>query len=217
MSEPARKHLDAIRVEPDAVSLPDSGALSNRELIDWLREDPGRAAPVLYERFAPEVNRLVWRLLGADPDHNDLVQQILYRVMVNAHRVREPDRLGAWIRSVTVRTVYSELRRRELRRLLLRQAPEPQSHADLVRDVEARDLLQRARVLLAKLPPRERIVFTLHFVEGRTLAEIGELLGFSTTTAKRRLKRADQRFRLLARQHPEVLGLLGKDAHGLVE
>ena len=36
-----------------------------------LRDDPRAAATALYERFAPEVNRWVWRLLGADPDHND--------------------------------------------------------------------------------------------------------------------------------------------------
>jgi len=186
---------------------PSSGGSQNAELVARMRSDPAGAAPVLYARFAPVVNRLVWRLLGADPDHNDVVQQVFYQILRRAKSLREPDRLDSWVQTIAVNTVYELLRRRQVRRIFLRGLP-AEAHADLVRDVEVRDLLLRTKSVIERLPPRERMVFMLHFIEGRTLAEIAELSGHSVATAKRRLVRANQRFQYWLSQNPDLLALL---------
>ncbi len=190
---------------------PDSApSLTDVELAELLRRDARAAAPILYERFAPTVNRLVWHLMGADPDHNDLVQQVFLQVMRSATRLRDSDRLLQWVRAIAVNTVYAELRRRAVRRLFWRQQLPVRAHADLVRDVEARDLLMRAKAVIERLPAAERIVFTLFFVERETLGEIAELLGYSQATAKRRLRKASLRFQKLAANTPELLRVLGQ-------
>jgi RNA polymerase sigma-70 factor (ECF subfamily) len=174
-----------------------------------MRSDPVGAAPMLYARFAPVVNRLVWRLLGADPDHNDVVQQVFYRILKQGVRIREPEKLDAWVQTVAVNAVYELLRRRQVRRLFLRSTP-PTAHADLVRDVEVRDVLLRTKTVIDQLPVKERMVFTLFFIEGRTLGEIAELSGYSHATAKRRLKRANRRFQYLLSKNPDLVELLRK-------
>lgn len=173
-----------------------------------LKEDPRRASVELYERFAPDINRLVWRLLGADPDHNDIVQQVFCKVILHAHRLRDPARLGAWVQSITVNTVYEELRRRDVRRLFQRDSSETHFHPDLVRDVEVRDLLLRAKSVIERLSAKERLVFMLHYVDGRPLAEVAELSGFSLATAKRRLNSANRRFQALIQRNPDLCALL---------
>jgi RNA polymerase sigma-70 factor, ECF subfamily len=190
-------------------SLPLGDALRARELADLrlaqrLSQDPGGAAPELYDRFSVDVNRWVWRLLGADADHNDVVQQIFVRVLRTARRLRDPERMVSWIHAIAVNTVYGELRRREVRRMFLREHDPAPPHADFVREVEVRDLLVRAKRIIEKLPPKERMVFMLHHVEGRTLHEVAELCGYSHTTAKRRLGDAHRRFAVLAAKHPEL-------------
>jgi RNA polymerase sigma-70 factor, ECF subfamily len=189
--------------------LPMAVALRARELSDLrlaqrLSEDPHGAAPQLYDRFASDVNRWVWRLMGADADHNDVVQQVFVRVLRTARRLRDPERMVPWIHSITVNTVYGELRRREVRRIFLRHHDPAPPHADFVREVEVRDLLVRAKRIIQKLPTKERIVFLLHHVEGRTLHEVAELCGYSHTTAKRTLGDAHRRFAVLAAKHPEL-------------
>jgi RNA polymerase sigma-70 factor (ECF subfamily) len=171
-------------------------------------EDPVATASELHARFTADVNRLVWRLLGADPDHNDIVQQVFYKVMLHGRRLRDPSRLGAWVQSITVNTVYEELRRRDVRRLFARDSEHVELHSDLVRDVESRDLLLRAKCVIDKLPAKERIVFLLHFVEERPLLEVAELCGYSLATAKRRLNAANRRFQLLVARNTDLLGLL---------
>jgi RNA polymerase sigma-70 factor (ECF subfamily) len=188
-------------------------ATADLRLAERLREDPRAAAPAVYDRFAADVNRWVWRLMGADADHHDVVQQVFVRVLRAAHRLREPERMVHWVHAITVNTVYGELRKRDVRRLFLRQhQPEP-VHADFVREVEVRDLLVRAKSVLQKLPAKERIVFMLHHVEGCTLHEVAELCGYSHTTAKRRLGDAHRRFATLVAKHPELArSLTHKDA-----
>jgi RNA polymerase sigma-70 factor (ECF subfamily) len=185
----------------------DELARRDAELARLLRADPHAAAATLYERYSPQVNRWVWRLMGADPDHSDIVQHVFLTVLREGRRLREVDRLAAWVRMITVNTVYDELRKRDVRRIFQRSQRDARAHADLVRDVEAREILMKTKAVLDKMPAKERIVFALYFFEHQTLGQIAELLGYSRATAKRRLHDASARFQRLARATPELLKL----------
>lgn len=207
--QPAPK---TFKPEPGADEAAEIQSAEDEELARQLLEDPVGAAKRVHARFASDVNRLVWRLLGSDPDHNDIVQQVFFKVMMNGRRLRDPSRLGAWVQSITVNTVYEELRRRDVRRIFARDWYPIEFHHDLVRDVEARDLLKRARSVIEKLPAKERIVFMLHFVEERPLYEVADLCGYSLATAKRRLGAANRRFQSLITNNPDLVRLLRQKA-----
>src|SRR5690606_7765348 len=169
-------------------------------VVNLIRSNPERGAAALFDAYSAEVNQLIWRLLGADPDHDDFVQHVFFTVIAQIETLRDPSKLRHWVQSVTVNTVYGELRKRQVRRLFLARQPAEQRLGDLNRDVEARDLLQRARRLLSRLPAKEQLVFLLHHIEGYTLLEVSELAGFSLATAKRRLSSANARFRKMVRR-----------------
>jgi RNA polymerase sigma-70 factor (ECF subfamily) len=177
---------------------------SDAALAVLLRSGSRAAAAAVYVRFSAQVNRWVWRLLGADQEHNDIVQQVFVRILRSGRRLRDADKLAGWVHAITVNTVHGELRRRQVRRLFARDnAPEP-LHGDFVREVEMRDLLVRAKSVIEKLPPGERIAFMLHYVDRHSAAEIAELCGFSVSTAKRRLVRATRRFEAIVAASPEL-------------
>jgi RNA polymerase sigma-70 factor, ECF subfamily len=180
-----------------------AGALSNEELVHRLRTDPQRAAPVLYARYEPRVRWLVRRMLGADTEQHDLVQQIFFDLMKSGFELREPDKLPSWIRSITMRSVYEELRRRRMRRAMESNLTTPTTR-DFVRDVETRDLLVRATRMIEQLPRLERIAFTLRVVEGRTCHEVATIEGCSPATIKRRLARANRRLQSMMAHHREL-------------
>jgi RNA polymerase sigma-70 factor, ECF subfamily len=179
-------------------------ASGDAALAELLRSGSPAAAAAVYDRFSTQVNRWVWRLLGADQDHNDLVQQVFVRVIRAGRRLRDSDKLAAWVHSITVNAVQSELRRRQVRRFFLRETPSAQLHGDFVREVEMRDLLIRAKSVIEKLPPAERVAFMLHYVDRHTAAEVAELCGYSLSTAKRRLARATRRFEAIVAASPEL-------------
>src|SRR5690606_8056656 len=129
-------------------------------LVSQILEDPERGLAGLYERYSRDVNRLVWRLLGPDGEHEDIVQQVFLQMMRSIATVRTPERLGFWVRSITVNVVRSELRRRSVRRIFSRdQALQDERSGDLVVDVESREFVMRSREVLDKLPEKERTVF----------------------------------------------------------
>lgn len=181
---------------------------SPTELLVLLNERPELGARALFRVFSSDVNRLVWRLLGADAEHNDLVQQVFFKVLSQHHSLRDPHRLRAWIHSITVNTVYQELRRREMQRLFLSVWRPTHLHGDLVREIESRDFLAAALSVVGRLSAKQRIVYVLRFVEGRSLPEIAEMCGVSLGTIKRRLKGAVARVERLVANSPELSELL---------
>ena len=174
------------------------------ELLEQLQKDPARGVALLHDRFSGVVNRLVWRLLGADQDHDDIVQQIFIQLITNAHRVREAEKLRSWVQSVTVNLVYSELRKRGVRRLFIAQAKDEERFSDAVSVVESRDFLAQIYGALDRMPAKERVVFALRYIEERPLKEVAELCDCSLATAKRRLRRANDRFGVFVAKVPEL-------------
>jgi RNA polymerase sigma-70 factor (ECF subfamily) len=182
--------------------------LTDASVAELLRTGSREAAAAVYDHFSASVNRWVWRLLGADPEHDDIVQQVFVRILRSGPKLRESDKLAGWVHAITVNTVHGELRRRQVRRFFWRDSAPATLHGDFVREVEMRDLLVRAKSVIDKLPPGERIAFMLHYVEHHSAAEIAELCGYSLSTAKRRLAGATRRFEAIVAASPELSRVL---------
>ncbi len=184
----------------------------NEQLVELARRDAEAGLTLLHQRYARPVNRLVWRLLGPDPDQEDIVQQVFFTMLRSIGRVRDPEKLDAWVRTVTVNTVRQELRKRSVRRTFFAYQPDADPAGDMVRELESRDLLASCVGILDKMSPNLRIVFVLHFVEGFSQREVAEACGCALITIKRRVKAADKRFRQLVEHNPELLRLLEAQA-----
>lgn len=191
---------------------PSASAQDNARLLRQAERDLEATLVELHERYALQINRLVWRLLGPDPDQEDLVQQVFVVLLRSICTVRDPAKLDAWVRMVTVNTVRQELRRRGARRLVFSSRQPADPAADMVGEVESRDLLATCKGMLDKLSPDLRIAFVLHYIEGFSQREVADICGCALITAKRRVKAADSRFRQLVAHEPELLKRLGANS-----
>jgi RNA polymerase sigma-70 factor (ECF subfamily) len=163
-----------------------------------VHSDEGSFPDALYARLAPVVNKLLWALLGPDPERDDLAQEIFIRILRGAGRVRDPERLEAWAARVTVNLVKNEFRSRKLRRLFTFGVDQDGLSQVAHPDFEGRELLLRTYSLLLKLPTAERLPFTLRLMTNQSIDEIALACGSSLRTTKRRLKAARERFVRLA-------------------
>lgn len=195
---------------PEAVPvLPWRG--SKAQLLARLRGGGPEAGALLFDLFSDDVNRVVRRVMGQDRDHDDLVQEIFYQLLSSVSRLRDADRLRAWVMQVAVNTLRSEIRRRRVRRLVFAPRPaDPARVRTTGADHDGRALLQRTYALLDRLPANERIAFTLRHVDERPLQELAELCGCSLATIKRRLARAERRFERLASRDPDLADRLSR-------
>lgn len=161
-------------------------------MVGLIRRDQ-TAARQLYTLFGDKINQLVLRLLGKDPDHDDVVHQVFQNILTSVKQLEQPGALDAWITRVTVNTVRKEIRRRKRRRLflLMESPPERAAHPE---DPKNQLFVRSCYRILDSMNTTDRMVFILRFLEGNTLPEIGDACGCSVATVKRRLARARARF-----------------------
>ena len=176
------------------------------ELLAAVQAGQRAAQGRLYDRFADSVNRHVWRLLGGDPEHDDIVQNVFLAVFRRIHTVETANALPSWIRTITVFEVRTQLRKRTVfRRFFSRSDPDAADRATAAYgDPETAELLSRMRRVLEAMNGDDRLCFVMRHVEQREVAEIGDLLGWSLSTTKRRLKRAEERFRARVERDPRL-------------
>lgn len=124
--------------------------------------------------------RLAVLLLGNEDEAEEVVQDAF---AVVHERWRHLDRPGGYLRRCVVNRCRDLQRRRAvLRRLRRSQGPAREATAELGAD----DLFDA----LARLAPRRRAAVVLRFYEGRSEAEIADVLGVRPGTVKSLLHRA---------------------------
>ena len=174
---------------PGRVYFRDPG-IAAEVLVARALEDDEWARSALYHRFAPEVVNLALRLLRDHDEAGDVLQDTFVSAFETLGALRDPAKVGAWLRQICVRHVQRRFRRRRLRRVLGLASPPAIPLAELAaRDAsqEARAELARVDAVLRTLPERARVVWTLRLVDGETLPNIAALTGASVATVKRDL------------------------------
>jgi RNA polymerase sigma factor (sigma-70 family) len=128
--------------------------------------------------------RLASALLGSAPDAEDAVQDAAAIAWASFHRLREPTSFDGWFDRILVNKCRDRLRRRgRIKFIDIADAPEPATADRSARFVE-RDALARA---LDGLPPAQRVVVVLRYLEDRSVEEIAALTGERSGTVKSRL------------------------------
>jgi RNA polymerase sigma-70 factor (ECF subfamily) len=186
---------------------------SDTELVELVRSGHVHASKWLHDRFAREITRVVFRILGGDADCEDLVHEIFMRIwtLIAKGKVREPESLHSWVVSVATNILYKELRRRYVRRRFLLQPEATPDAVTYIQDGEARDILMVVYRILAEMAPAERLIFGLRYIDQRSLVDLAPMCGVSLATAKRRLAKAEVTFLRLVKRfgnYPALLALV---------
>ena len=92
--------------------------MSPEDLMDGLLTGDVEAAAVLFDRYGAMVNHLVWRLMGPDSEHDDVVQNVFSTALSSIAKLKDPNAMGQWISGIAVNTFRREIRTRKYRRLL---------------------------------------------------------------------------------------------------
>jgi RNA polymerase sigma-70 factor (ECF subfamily) len=179
-------------------------AVTDEALVKSLRAQEPGANELLFERYGAYVQRLVVRAVGLDEDVPDLIHEVFARVLEGVRGLRESSALKGWIGSVALFTVRAYLRQRQTRRrwLFLFAPSELPERAAPVALPEVTQALVQTYKALDSLPPQERIVFALRFIDGMELGEIAEISEVSLSTVKRRLSHAQKLFARAAERDP---------------
>ena len=141
-----------------------------------------------------------WRLLGHAADTEDVVQEAFLEAF-RLHGRQQVRNWGGLLRQLATRRAIDRLRqrRRFLQRGLEALTFEPSSPASEQPESIAvqRELADRLRLAIAKLPDREASVFSLYYAGEMSNCEIAETLGISTDAVGVALHKARNRLKEL--------------------
>ena len=181
-------------------------------LVEGLIERHPAAVAELFDRYAPLVRKMLIRTLGTSVDVDDVMQETFLVIIRRCKTLRKRAALTSFVVGVALRVARNELRKRRVRRWI---GLDDTVAVPLVEgyDPVTAETLRHFYAGLDRMDVNSRLLFVLRHVEGLELTELAEVAGCSLATVKRRLSRADQRFRAITRNDPVLRQLVGGTAH----
>ncbi|HET7499379.1 MAG TPA: RNA polymerase sigma factor [Kofleriaceae bacterium] len=189
-------------------------------LVDRCLTGEPAATRELFRRHRNRVHACLFRVLGGNRDMDDLLQDAFLQVFQSLRGWRAEASLATWIDRVAVRCAYRYLAQRRRRIATEPLEDEAAEVAPLIaqdgrgpgaRRQLARDGVVRLYAVLDELSPAARLAFTLHELDGRSLAETAALVGSSVTATKLRVWRARKRIEAAAAADPVLSEFLDPD------
>jgi RNA polymerase sigma-70 factor, ECF subfamily len=178
-------------------------SFTDADLVAAYLRDEEWASAAIWERFAPMVQRILYRGVGPGHDVDDLVQEAFLRLFRKLPSLRDPAALKSFVVAVTTRVLQTELRTRWLKRWLgLSDDGLVPDAAVPGADLDAREALSRFYRLLDGLAVKQRAAFILRYIEGLELTEVAAGVGVSLATIKRWLPRVSKKVYRQAERDP---------------
>jgi len=187
-------------------------------LVDRCLTGEPAATRELFRRHQRRVHASLFRVLGTNRDMDDLLQEAFLQVFQSLKGWRAEASLATWIDRVAVRVAYRYLTQRG------RRVPTDVLDDDDVIALDdhvadsgtrrqlARDGVKRLYAVLETLSPAARLAFTLHEIDGRSIAEVAALVGSSVTATKLRVWRARKAIEAAAADDPVLSEFLQPSA-----
>ncbi len=170
----------------------DYSLAEDTDLVFAIAAGQDSALSVLYDRFHRQCFAFSLRILGAEGDSEEAVQETFVRVWRNAGQYdRAKAGVGSWVLSITRNLCLDELRRRRRR---VPQLPTMDGALDLA-DSERTDVTAERAILgaqvreaLKALNSEQRSAIELVYFHGLSSQEVGNILGVPAPTVRSRLR-----------------------------
>lgn len=179
---------------------------SDEALMQRVAGGDDTAFRLLARRYARRAFQLAQRVTGNPADAEEVVQEALLRVWVNAPRWRPIAAFRTWFYRVVLNLCLSRHRRSPFAPLEAAGDP-PDPAADLDRQREDEEAARQVATAIADLPARQRAAIVLTYDEGLSNAETAAILETSVSGVEALLVRAKRSLRerlgKVAEQHGE--------------
>lgn len=157
--------------------------------------------PRAFEQFVNRFQRLVWHLVYRMVGHADDTEELAQDVFMRAHRYlpqfRFESALSTWIGQIAFSVASRHLEKKRLPTTSIDDDDGQQSwserlgdDSDLEAAMVSTDLSARVNAALHSLPPLQRTLVSMYYLEEQSVGDIAAIVGIPEGTAKNYLFRA---------------------------
>lgn len=179
--------------------------MEENEHIAALKNGNRIAFDLLVQRYAEKVLNLANRFLHNETDAEDVTQEVFTTVFLSISGFKGDSLLSTWIYRITIHKCQEHLRKKQRKKRFGFLIPTDQlseKGIELVSETKNPEeiLSQDERVAfiyaqIGRLPENQRIVFTLHKLEGMSYTEITEVTDFSLSSVESLMFRAKKQLK----------------------
>lgn len=170
-------------------------SMTEAELIQACLDHDRLAQKELYDRYKAAMYTTAYRITNDFELANDVLQEAFVKVFKNLKKFRKESTLGAWIKTIVVRTALSRIKK--------------ERPTESLEDYHTKDMVEWGHYLdieylekaIQSLPDGYRAVFVMIEVEGYAHKEVAEMLGISVGTSKSQLFYAKKKLRSLLKDY----------------
>jgi len=182
--------------------MPEVSALEPLPVAQARAGEPA-AWDALFRRYQLPLYVFVFELVREEQAALDLVQEAFIAAVRHLGSLREDEKFGSWLFGIAHQKCIQRWRKRT--EILLDDIPETtEAFEDGPDDLLIRREQESAFMnLLAQLPPPQRAVLLLHFIEAFSLEEIARITSTQLGTVKSRLHYAKRALRKLVLEHDQ--------------
>ncbi|HEY3284811.1 MAG TPA: sigma-70 family RNA polymerase sigma factor [Armatimonadota bacterium] len=177
---------------------------SDEALVNRARHGESDALDTLVRRYQDQVYTIVLGMVHNAEDALDLTQDVFVRAFSGLERFAGRSGFYTWLYRIAVNRCIDHRRRKtpdtvslddEALRSVGYEPVSRSDYGDPVGSLQAKELEKEISRAVAALPDKLQTVVVLHDIEGLELAEIAQILGCRSGTAKSRLFRGRERIR----------------------
>jgi RNA polymerase sigma-70 factor (ECF subfamily) len=154
----------------------------------------------LIEKYQQHISRILWKFSRDKRTHEELVQDVFVAAYLSLNTYKAKAPLEHWLAKIAVRVGYQyfkdQKRKRKTENFTFEQWDQlaDEEHAENIEPAKAADLLYD---LLAQLPPRDRLVLTLRYLQQHSIRQTAEMTGWTETIVKVQTYRAKNKLKKL--------------------
>ena len=165
--------------------------MNENQLIEACLANDRLAQKRLYEKYKNAMYTVSYRITNDFDLANDVLQEAFIQIFKSLKSFRRESTLGAWIKTIVVRTAIKQAKKKTNFAELNEQITSGPDFIDWGDYLEA-EYLEKA---IQALPAGYRSVFVLIEIEGYSHKEVGAMLDISEGTSKSQLFHAKKKLR----------------------
>lgn len=184
---------------------------NENELLAKVAAGDDKAFGTIFHHYRRRIYAYAFHLSGSSGQADELVQEVFLKVWLNRDKIPHILRFDNWLFTIARNQIFDMLKGMAKEAALRRQMaslldPDANPVEDGVLHKENEERLQQA---LNRLPPRQRLIFTLSRHEGMKHEEIASHLQISRHTVKTHLVQALKTLRATLHFHSDHFLLVG--------
>ena len=146
------------------------------------------AFKILVETHQTFAFRVAFRMLGSEEDSMDIVQESFIRVWKNLNKYNHEIKFTTWLYKIVTNLCLDQLKMKK------RKKYNHTIQVDFIKNISNDDGMEKqivnddlasfVKVLSEHLTPKQQVVFTLHFLEEKSMDEISRITGMKKGNIK---------------------------------